>query len=105
MGRRVPSTIICKYFFFIPISLPLLIQRLTLNSWKGTKVVPVAHINQIPLGSWQQPSRPLGETHPVGTGLAAPCTLLGPFWPLPVAEQHEPPVGFSAAVSGEISFC
>lgn len=104
---RVPSTIICKYFFS-PVCFPLLIQSLKLNSWKSREVVPVTPIRQIPSGSWQQPSRPLGEEHPACSCLAAPCTFLGLFQPLPGAEQ---PAGkpnrktherFAATVTGDI---
>lgn len=103
----MPSTIICKYFFS-PVCFPLLIQSLKLNSWKSREVVPVTPIRQIPSGSWQQPSRPPGEEHPACTCLAAPCTFLGLFQPLPGAEQ---PAGkpnqktherFAATVAGDI---
>lgn len=84
------------------IFLPLLVQRLKLNSWKGTESVPVMPMKR-PWGSWQLQSRRW-----VRATLPAPCLLLGPF--LPLMEQSIPPGSdqnphwrFAAVVTGEIS--
>lgn len=67
--------------FFNLIFPPLLIQRLKLNSWKGTEAVPVIPMKQRPSGSQGRPW--------VRTTLPAPCPVLGPF--LPLLEQSIPP--------------